>query len=139
MTTMNHPSPAPIPGTKLCLAVTKQGVTAYGNRDAFESLSEWFKWMASSDPAEHFECHIIWHLQDDASSFQKESTKNVYALFTAKTKAVFEKDSEDGFGFELTFMMAPEAELDELAGCQKTGLLPESWNEEERVVKECEG
>ena len=135
---MNNPPPARKPGRKLCLAVTKQGVTAYGNRDAFESLGEWFKWMASSDPAEHFECHTIWHLQDEASAFLKQSTKNVFALFTAKTRAVFEKESEDGFGFELTFMMASEAELDELAGCQKTGLLPESWNEEERLVKGCE-
>ena len=139
MTTMNNPSPARKPGTKLCLAVTKQGVTAYGNRDVFESLSEWFKWLASSDPVEHFECHIIWHLQDEASAFRKQSTKNVYALFTEKTKAVFEKESEDGFGFELTFMMASEAELDELAGYQETGLLPESWNEEERLVKGREG
>jgi hypothetical protein len=133
--TTNNPSPARKPGRKLCLAVTKQGVTAYGNRDAFESLGEYFKWLASSDPTEHFECHTIWHLQDDRSTFAKQSTKNVYALFTARTKAVFEKESEDGFGFELTFMMASEAELDELAGHQETGLLPESWNEEERLVK----
>jgi hypothetical protein len=138
MTTTINPSPSRKPGTKLCMAVTKQGVTAYGNRDAFESLSEWFKWLAASDPAEHYECHLIWHLQDDASAFRKQSIKNVFALFTAKTKPVFEKESEDGFGFEMTFMMAPEAELDELAVCQETELLPESWNEEERLVKGCE-
>jgi hypothetical protein len=136
---MNTPSPAPKSGTKLCLAVTKQGVTAYGNRDAFESLGEWFKWLASSDPAERFECHTIWHLQDEANSLREQTTRNVYALFSARTKPVFEKESEDGFGFELTFMMAPDAELDELAGRQKTGLLPESWNEEERLVKGREG
>jgi hypothetical protein len=135
MTTVNIPPPARKSGTKLCLAVTKQGVTAYGNRDAFESLSEWFKWLASSDPKEHFECHTIWHLQGEANSFREHSTKNVFALFSAKTKPAFEKESEDGFGFELTFMMAPDAELDELAGHQETGLLPESWNEEERLLK----
>jgi hypothetical protein len=77
-------------------------------------------------------------LQDEASNFREQNTKNVFALFTVKTKGVFEKESEDGFGFELTFMMASEAELDELAGCQKSGLLPESWNEEERLIKGCE-
>ena len=62
----------------------------------------------------------------------------MFALFTAKTKPVFEKERKDDFGFELTFMMAPEAQIDELAGRQESGLLPESWNEEERLVKGCE-
>jgi hypothetical protein len=126
--------PEPKPGAKLCLAVTKQGVTAYGNKGAFEQLAEWLQWIASSDPSEHFECHTILSLQDEASALGKQRKKNVYPLFSKQTKAVFERENEHGFGFELTFMMVEDAELDEFTGFQETGLLPDSWNEEERLV-----
>ncbi len=134
MPTTTDAPPMRKPGTKLCLAVTKQGVTAYGNKAAFEHLAEWLKSMASSDPVEHFECHTIWNLQDEEGSFGENAIKNVYPLFSRQAKTLFAKKDEHGFGFELTFMMAPDSELDELAAYQKTSLLPDSWNEAERLI-----
>ena len=121
-------------GTKLCIAVTRQGVTAYGNKAAFESLAEWFRWMASSAPSEHYECHTIMYLRDEASTFGEDTVKNVYVLFDANTRRPFEKKAKNEFGFELTFMMATESDLDKLAGFQTRGLLPKGWDSEPRIV-----
>ncbi len=117
-------------GNRLCITVTKQGVTAYGNKVAFESLAEIFKWLASSAASEHYECHTILSLQDEASLLDGQKPKNVFALFDKEAQAVFARQTEESFGFELTFMMATETELNELDALQEVGRLPESWNSE---------
>jgi hypothetical protein len=114
-------------GSKLCLAITREGVTAYGNRAAFESLAEWLKWIASSVPSERFECHTVFSLQDD-SLFDAKANKNVCRLFNEDTERIFNKMAKEEFGFELTFMMSSESELDQLLALEATGRLPENWN-----------
>lgn len=106
--------PQKIDGTRLCISVNKEGVTAYGNRQAFESLAKYFLWLASSNPSEHYELHTILSLQDEESLFKKKLNRNVYALLADEVKLTFENKNEDSFGFELTFMMATEAELNKL-------------------------
>jgi hypothetical protein len=113
-------------GSKLCLAITREGVTAYGNRAAFESLAEWLKWIASSSPSEHFECHTVFSLQDDDSLFDAKANKNVCRLFNEDTEPTFKKMAKEEFGFELTFMMSSESELDQLLALESTGRLPAS-------------
>lgn len=107
-----------------------KGVTAYGNKVAFKKMAEYFEWMASSDPSDHYELHSLMYLEDDASKFEGKEIKNVYALFDKKTKGAFFKKTKNLCGFELTFMMVPENELDEMDACQKTGLIPAHWNTE---------
>lgn len=68
------------------------------------------------------------HLQDDASKFEGKEIKNAYVLFDKDTQPVFAKKTENEVGFELTFMMATETDLDQSDIYQKHGLLPDSWN-----------
>lgn len=67
-------------------------------------------------------------LQDDASKFERKKIKNVYSLFDQETAAVFAKRSEAECGFELTFMMATEHELDQMDSFQEQGILLEYWD-----------
>jgi hypothetical protein len=91
-----------------------QGVTAYGNKAAFEALAQKLLRIAASLLFEHFECHAVMALQDDASKLEGKIIKNVYSVFDQETAAIFAKRSEDACGFELTFLMALEHELDQM-------------------------
>ena len=61
---------------QLCVVVTGNGVTIYGNPAGMRTISRWLAWIAKSRPSEHFECHVGWHL---TSHFGKR--KNVWFLF----------------------------------------------------------
>jgi hypothetical protein len=113
---------------RLCITVKHKGVTAYGNKAAFEALAQKLLRIAASLPSEHFECHTVMALQDDASKFEGKKIKNVYSIFDQETAPVFAKRSEDACGFELTFMMAPEHELDQMDTFQEQGMLPDYWD-----------
>ena len=116
-------------GTRLCIAVTRDGVSVYGNKQAFQSLSEWMSWIAASNDADHFECHVTMSLEDDASSFEGKEPRNVWVLTDEEFADSFGRQSEGSPGFELTFMAVEEQDLDELTKFQKTGRLPEGWNQ----------
>ena len=129
--------PKTVAGTRLCIAVRRDGVTAYGNKAAFETLSRTFKWLAKSPPSEHYELHSVLDLQDYAGLEEANEPQKVFALFTRDTKKVFEKRRKDEFGIELTFMMVEESDLDDFAKAQSKGLIPKARREQSRTVKAC--
>lgn len=119
------PAPDRIPGTRICLAVTPEGVKLYGNREAFQSLAQFMSWIADSDPAEHFECHVKWHMSSEGALLRNEAP-NVATLFAPALDGQFERTSESNSGFELTFMAVEKADLDELFQHAASGVLPDS-------------
>ena len=114
-------------GSKLCITVTKDGVTVYGNKIGFESLSEWLSWIAKADESDHFECHVKMSLMDDDCIFEGKKPKNISVLTDKELAHQFSEESETHPGFELTFMGVTDYELDEMEQHQKTGLLPDGW------------
>jgi hypothetical protein len=69
--------PKKIDGVRLCLALTEDGLAAYGNPQAFGALAQWMTWLGNSDPSEHYECHATMALEDDASVFEGKRPRNV--------------------------------------------------------------
>lgn len=118
-------------GTRLCIAVTNSGVTLYGNKQAFKSLSEWMDWIASSSEGEHFECHVLMYLEDDESKFEGKEPRNVWTLIDETVSPSFTAKATNNTGFELTFMGVEEKELDYMAQFQNTGQLPKGWDQKE--------
>lgn len=124
--------PKKVPGARVCLAVTSQGVTAYCNPAALKSLAKWMEWISSHDPSEHFECHLTMDIKDDESKFENKTPSNVWVLLEDKLLNVLQRDELamiDGEqvkkrGFDLSFMAVPESELDEMALSQADGILP---------------
>jgi hypothetical protein len=114
--------PKKVPGARLCLSVTKRGVMAYGNPAALKLLAQWLEWIASQDPAEHFECHVGMDIENDESKFDNQTPSNVWVLFEEKLSDTFARNESilvDGeqvavCGFDLSFMAVQESELDEM-------------------------
>jgi len=117
-------------GVKLCLAVTNEGVKAYGNRQAFKALAKWMTWLSKSAEAEHFECHVLMSMEDDESKFDGKEPRNAWVLLDKNLKGSFAKRSKNNTGFELTFMMVEPSDLKYMERFQKSGLLPDDWNKE---------
>ncbi len=130
--------PRQVPGTRLCIAVRKDGVTLYGNPAALRTMAQHLLWAADADPAEHYECHVRWHLQSDACRYEAKRPLDVWTLVDADLARSIrvsplgsDTDSEiQEEGFEVTFMAVEESDLDALAQHQSTGLLPESDHEQ---------
>jgi len=85
---------------QLRIIADKQGTRLYGNAAAFRTFARWMTWLAKSDPQEHYELHVPWHLQSPLSNSPK-----VKVLRSLGRK----KD------FEVTFMMVKAGELKELS------------------------
>jgi hypothetical protein len=118
-------------GLKLCLVVTTDGTTAYGNRAAFATLAEWMQWIAESDPAEHFELHLPWHLTNHS-----KANPDTWLLFDEEMRQVFVRRAtgpDSGGPFELTFMHATKKDLDEMRTGMRSKRLPKSWGTHEVI------
>lgn len=111
---------------QICISVTQDGVKLYGNRDAFRSLAEWMARLADSPKGEYYECHVMWHVESEASFFDK-GQKDVWVLFDKETAQVFKRPSEGDSGFDLDFMVVEQTDLEKLRQFQSTGLLPTDW------------
>jgi hypothetical protein len=118
--------PRKTPGVRICIALTSDGVTAYGNPAALRSLAEWVGWLAESDPKEHFECHVTMSLENDASLFEGARPRNVWSLVAGNLRDAFPVRTDEHPGFELTFMVATDSDLDQMAMHQESGILPDA-------------
>lgn len=116
---------------RVCLALTKGGLTAYCNRDALKALSQRLNQLVDSPISEHYESHVIMEISDEKSLFEENSEKNAWVLFEKSLANSFDTRSPTEFGFELTFMTVDEAELDDMVLYQKTGVLPPDWGQVE--------
>lgn len=113
----------------MCLAVTRQGVTLYGNKSAFKSLARWLSWVAGSDASEHYECHVMWHL---LSHHARRS--NVWVLCDKEMLKVVNREPDGGGKptFEVTFMAVTARDLRALRIHEREGLLPPNPKEPAR-------
>ncbi len=111
-------------GTQVCVTVTRDGIKLYGNRQAFHTLSRWMSWIAASEPSEHYECHLLWHLTNYEAKVG-QSPGNLWFLFDRDLFHVFEKHREQQSDFDLTFMIVEQHDLEKLAQYRSSGLLPE--------------
>jgi len=124
--------PRLIAGSRLCLALTAEGLTVYGNPEALKSLAKWLEWIAHANPEEHYECHVGLFLEDEASRFEGKVPRNVSVLVERTLaphivqRKMVQIDGEPALqrGFDLTFMAVPEADLDQMAASQGMGILP---------------
>lgn len=121
--------PTKVPGLRLCLALTRDGLTAYGNREAFTALRQWMQFVEESPEGEHYECHVAMSLEDDESRFDGKTPRNVAVLFDRRLADLFPHRSDTSPGFELTFMKTTKDGLDEMERYQHDALLPLDWNE----------
>ncbi len=105
-------------GTRVCLAVTKDGVTLYGNKAAFKTLADWMQWIADSDPAEHYECHVVWHLLSHLAR-----RPNIVIRYDKQMRRIFAKRATPNVEqFELTFMQVENSDLNKL---ERSSSVPE--------------
>ena len=125
-------TPANEAGTKLCISVSEKGVFVYGNKPAFKSLAKWMSWLAESDEADHFECHVVMSLEDDESKFEGKTPRNVWVLMDKKITDSFARRTDTDPGFELTFMAVENPDLEQLAKYQDAGVLPDETDEGQR-------
>ncbi|HET6621347.1 MAG TPA: hypothetical protein VFG64_15540 [Dongiaceae bacterium] len=119
---MDRPSKAP--GTRLCIALRKQGITLYGNPAAMRSLAEHLLWIAHADPAEHYECHAGWQLQSDECLFNDKHPLDVWMLVEPDLAGHVTNGNAADEVFDINFMAVEEGDLDELAKHQGSGILP---------------
>src|SRR5258706_9336886 len=87
--------------TDLCITVEKEGVWVYGNAQAFRRIAKHMAVMARSEPAEHYELHVRWHL---GSHFTKRNA--VFVLMDKESRAVHKRKT-----FEVTVMVVEPSEL----------------------------
>jgi hypothetical protein len=98
---------------RLCISVATDGVKVYGDSEAFKLLASKLIRIAHTKPSEHFEIHTLFHLQDYASVKNEESEARIWTIVDSDLEASF--PVLDGqIGFELTYMIVTESELDSL-------------------------
>lgn len=105
--------PRKIAGTQICIRVSAEGVKVYGNRQAFKSLARWMTWIADAPEKEHYDCHVPWHLESEASLHGKEP-KNVWVVLDKSVETVFAVTDQHHAGFDLNFMAVEQSDLDRL-------------------------
>jgi hypothetical protein len=114
---------------RICMAITPAGLTAYCNKEAFLLLANDLTRLAHSPEKEHYETHVRMRYEDADCVFEGKKPSNVWVLRTKSLAPLLAPHGNPEIqDFELTFMMMPEAELDDLTKCQETGLLPDGWN-----------
>jgi hypothetical protein len=122
----NMTLPSKKDGSRVCVVFKKGGVTLYGNRVAFAALAEWAAWISRSPENEHYECHVLMDLEDDASKFGKKRPRNAWALIESDIAKALVSRSKHETGVEMTLMCVEEDELDKLAAYQDSQVLPKN-------------
>jgi hypothetical protein len=129
-------SPLRVPGVRICVLRYTDEVTVCANIAGFRALGEWIAWLAASNPDEGYHFHLLWHLESEASRFEGVRPRNVWFLSQSRAPAMPTDAPPDCElrEFELTFQVAGEATLDELAGSQDSGAIPPRFQKEEAAV-----
>lgn len=117
-------------GARLCLAIDSRGATLYGNAAALQAIGDWVRWVASTKPENHAECHVLMSSEDDESLFEGRRPRNAWALVDTNLQQLIRPRTESYPGPELTVMIVTDSELDEMAREQESGSLPPGWGGE---------
>jgi hypothetical protein len=102
------PYPAIDRAMRLRIVKKRNETIIYGNSSAFRTLARWMKWLAASNPREHYEMHVPWHLQ---SPFSRSQRVDVVTSTSGGSKAPK--------GYEITFMVVEGNELKQGSTRQK--------------------
>ena len=134
--------PYEIPGARVCVLRYYDETKILGNIPGFKLLGLWIAWLADSPPGENYHIHLLWHLESRASRFDGVKPKNVWFLDEpeeAKGRSLDDvPEDAASIPFEVTFMVLTDAQLDELAEAQETGLIPKRyWKSESSWKAEC--
>jgi hypothetical protein len=105
---------------EICVTVEEDGVWIYANRDGLRALADRIGVLAQSDPAEHYELHLRWHL----GSHGRKSNP-VFVLVDDKARKAHSRAR-----FEVTVMAVEPKDLRRLRRHEKSGSLPRDWRKE---------
>lgn len=94
------PYPAIDRAMRLRIVRKKNETVIHGNSSAFRTLARWMKWLAASNPREHYEMHVPWHLQ---SPFSRQQRIDVVTSTSDGNKPSKK--------YEITFMVLEDKEL----------------------------
>ena len=132
--------PAHIPGARICVLLHPDETVVCANVAGFQEIGGWISWLAQSNPDEGFHFHMLWHCESEASRFDGVLPKNIWVLRTPTTHQVKVNPPEgmDVVDFDITFQVATESQLDELAAAQESGVIPPNYRKEEAsYVADC--
>jgi hypothetical protein len=101
----------------ICITVERDGVWLYGDRPAFQELAKRMSRLARSEPREHHELHVRWHLGSP-----RAKRKNVFVLMDAPSRRAHRPD------FEVTFIVVEPSDLRRLRSRERSGTLPPDWD-----------
>jgi hypothetical protein len=104
-------------GRELCVTVEEDGVWIYANRAGLRALAERIGVLAASDPSEHYELHLRWHLGSHG-----KGRNPVFVLMDDKARKAHSRDA-----FEVTVMTVEPKDLRRLRRHEKTGRVPRNW------------
>ena len=116
---------------RLCFALRRDKATVYGNRPAFKKLIERLQFIIAANPAEHFEIHAFYAI-DEGRSSKEPSEWNSWVLAEEELHeriawpdpGEFEGKKVFCGGFDFNIMAVTEADLDELSSYRSDGILP---------------
>jgi hypothetical protein len=102
---------------EICVTVEEDGVFIYANKEGLRVLADRIGALAKSDPAEHCELHLRWHL----GSHGKERNR-VFVLLDERAR-----EAHSRARFEVTVMAVEPEDLRKLRRHEKSGRLPRDW------------
>lgn len=105
--------------SRICLNFAVDGLTAYCNREALIDLRNQLDWLLASPPEEHYHCHVLMVLENDASRFGGKRPRNAGVSFSEGVEAMKDADIDGGECVDLTFVAVPNAILDDMQRGQK--------------------
>ena len=105
---------------EICVTVEKEGVWIYANRDGLRALADRMAILAESDPAEHYELHLRWHLGSHG-----RGRNPVFVLLDDKARKAHSRTQ-----FEVTVMAVESKDLRRLRRHEKSGRLPHDWRKQ---------
>jgi len=114
---------------RICVLVHSDEVVICANTEGFKALGERMVWLAESNPEEAFHLHLLWTFESDKSRFDGVRPRNVWILRTPEGLVAHSHPPEGALPvpFEVTFQVASEAVLDELAQSQDRGTIPPKY------------
>jgi hypothetical protein len=99
------------------VTVEGDGVWIYANRDGLRALADHMAVLARSNPAEHYELHLRWHLGSHGKAHDP-----IFVLFDDKARKAHSRSR-----FEVTVMAVEPKDLRNLRRHQRSGRLPRDW------------
>jgi hypothetical protein len=126
----NQQRPETPSDARLCLYVSEDGVTAYGNRPALLNLAAQLQFIAAAPPDECDEIHARLNMRIREDNAALNESTNVWVVL-AETKITHSAvqsplavNADGGFriGFDMSLMHASETTLDELEKFKASGV-----------------